>query len=161
MPEASADPPNEIRYLTYEHILLIHERILIVRGGIPEDPTVLEPALVASAAIGPQTRYFGEEQFPGLFVKAAALLRSLAGAQLFVTGNKRTGWEVVRVFLGWNGYRIATVTSKDEYESRKQSIGTLLDRIGGQEVTDVFEIADLIERYFEPGRPARGRYRPA
>lgn len=116
---------------------------------------------MASAAIGPQTCYFGEEQFPGLFVKAAVLLRSLAGAQLFVTGNKRTGWEVVRVFLGWNGYRIATVTSKDEYESRKESIGSLLDRIGAQEVSDVFEIVDLLERYFEPGRSARGRYRPA
>lgn len=146
--------------LTYEHILLIHKRILIVKGGIPEDPTVLEPNLVASAAIGPQTHYFGEEQFPGLFVKAAVLLRSLAGAQLFVTGNKRTGWEVVRVFLGWNGYRIATVTSKDEYESRNESIGSLLDRIGGQEDTDVPEIANVLELYFEPGRPAKGRYRP-
>jgi death-on-curing protein len=159
MPEVQTDPPTEIRYLTHEHILLIHERVLIVTNGVPEDPTVLNPNLVASVAIAPQTAYFSEEQYPGLFVKAAVLLKSLAGAQLFVTGNKRTGWEVVRVFLGWNGYRIAMVTSKDEHESRNESIGRLLDRIGGQEVTDACEIASVLELYFQPGIPAKGRYR--
>jgi death on curing protein len=111
MPEEPDAAPPEIRYLTHEHILLIHEQVLVTKNGIPEDPTVLAPTLVASVPIAPQTAFFGEEQYPGLFLKAAMMLRSLAGAQLFFTGNKRTGWEVARVFLGWNGYRIAMVTS--------------------------------------------------
>ena len=159
MPEEPEAAAPEIRYLTHEHILLLHEQVLVIRNGIPEDPTILEPSLVASVPIGPQTAYFGVEQYPGLFVKAAVMLRSLAGAQLFVTGNKRTGWEVVRVFLGWNGYRMAVVTSKGEYVARKESIGRLLDQIGGQEITDIHEIAGRLRLYFEPGRPARGRYR--
>lgn len=65
----------------------------------------------------------------------------------------------MRVFLGWNGYRMAVVTSKDEYVARKESIGRLLDQIGGQEITDIHEIARKLRLYFEPGRPARGRYR--
>lgn len=159
MAEEPEDAQPEIRYLTYEHIVVLHEQVLVIKNGIPEDPTILEPTLVASVPIAPQTNYYGEEQYPGLFVKAAVMLKSLAGAQLFVTGNKRTGWEVVRVFLGWNGYRMARVTSKAEYAARQEAIGRLLDQIGGQEITDVKVIAEKLQLYFEPGRPARGRYR--
>jgi len=155
------DPPPEIRYLAYEHILVIHDSILVVKNGVSEDPTILEPTLLQSVSVRPQTAYYGVEQYRGLFVKAAVLLVSLAGAQLFFTGNKRTGWEVVRVFLGWNGYRMAVVTSKAEYDARKESIGRLLDQIGGQEITDIDVIAEKLELYFEAGRPAKGRYRSA
>jgi prophage maintenance system killer protein len=147
--------PPEIRYLTPEHIEILHDAVLEPH----EDRTVLDANLVSSVAVRPQTQYFGEEQFPGLLLKAAAMLHALAGAQLFVTGNKRTAWEVARVFLGWNGWRVATVTSAGEYEARKESIGRLLDQIGSQELTDVSQIRDRLEYYFEHGRPAKGRYR--
>jgi death on curing protein len=153
--EGREEEPLEIRYLTPDHIEILHEAVLEPY----EDPTVLDVNLVRSVAVRPQTRYFGQEQFPGLLLKAAVMLHALAGAQLFVTGNKRTAWEVVRVFLGWNGWRVAKVSSVDEYEARKESIGRLLDEIGGQELTDVYEIRDRLRYYFEPGRPAKGRYR--
>lgn len=94
-------------------------------------------------------------------LKAAVMLHGLAGAQFFVTGNKRTAWEVTRVFLGWNDWRVAQVTSTGEYEARNESIGRLLDQIGGQELTDPHQIEDRLYYYFEPGRPAKGRYRRA
>lgn len=153
--EGHEESPQEIRYLTPEHIEILHEAVLEAH----EDRTVLDANLVRSVAVRPQTNYFGQEQFPGLLLKAAVMLHALAGAQLFVTGNKRTAWEVTRVFLGWNGWRVATVTSAGEYQARKESIGRLLDQIGGQELTDVYQIRDRLEYYFEPGRPAKGRYR--
>jgi prophage maintenance system killer protein len=153
--EAHEDSPQEIRYLTAEHILILHEAVLEPY----ENAAVLDGNLVGSVAVRPQTRYFGEEQFPGLMLKAAVLLHGLAAAQLFVTGNKRTAWEVARVFLGWNGWRVAQVTSLGEYQARKESIGRLLDQIGGQELTDLHQIRDKLHYYFEPGRPAKGRYR--
>src|SRR5260370_24485617 len=94
---APANSPQVIRYLTPEHIEILHEAVLEPH----DDPTILDVNLVRSVAVRPQTSYFGEEQFPGLLLKAAVMLQALAGAQLFVTGNKRTAWEVTRVFLGW------------------------------------------------------------
>lgn len=153
--EDRGQDPDEIRYLAAEHIEILHEAVLEPY----EDPTVLDANLVHSVAIRPQTCYFGEEQFPGLMLKAAVMLQGLALAQLFVTGNKRTAWEVTRVFLGWNGWRVAQVTSVGEYEARKESIGRLLDQIGSQELTDRHLISDRLQHYFEPGRPTKGRYR--
>jgi death-on-curing protein len=153
--QGGEEEPPAIRYLTAEHIEILHEAVLEAH----EDATMLDANLVGSVAVRPQMAYFGEEQYPGLLLKAAVLLHALAGSQLFFTGNKRTAWEVVRVFLGWNGWRVAMVTSADEHQARKKSIGRLLDQIGSQELTDVYMIRDRLRHYFEPGHPAKRRYR--
>lgn len=59
--EDQEDHPPEIRYLTAEHIEILHEAVLASH----EDPTVLDTNLVKSIAVRPQTKHFGEEQFPG------------------------------------------------------------------------------------------------
>jgi death-on-curing protein len=64
------------------------------------------PDLLESAVALPQATMFGEELYPHLFTKAAALLRSIAQNQAFIDGNKRIAWIATRVFLAANGIDI-------------------------------------------------------
>jgi death-on-curing protein len=68
------------------------------------------PELLESAVALPQATMFGEDLYPDLFLKAAAMLRSIAQNQSFLDGNKRIAWLSMRVFLALNGFNVhATV----------------------------------------------------
>lgn len=66
---------------------------------------VRDVGLLASAAARPQATAFGEDAYPDLHTKAAALLHSLAGNHALVDGNKRLAWRGCAVFLDLNGQR--------------------------------------------------------
>jgi death on curing protein len=66
-------------------------------------PFVRDHNLLRSAVRRPFLILFGEEQFPTLLDKAAALLHSLAYHHLFADGNKRTAARATAVFLEMNG----------------------------------------------------------
>jgi death-on-curing protein len=90
--------PNDdsIRYLTALDLYNINH-------AITGDTYVRDVHLLKSAATRPAISVFGEEQFPTLLDKAAALLESLAYHHLFADGNKRTAVEAVERFLKLNG----------------------------------------------------------
>jgi len=52
------------------------------------------------------TSLFGQDAYPTLFLKAAALMHSLAQNQPFVDGNKRIAWLAGNAFLDVNGLNI-------------------------------------------------------
>ena len=54
----------------------------------------------------PQATFDGEEHYPDLFQKAAALVLSLSQNHPFVDGNKRTAITAAALFLHQNGYRL-------------------------------------------------------
>jgi prophage maintenance system killer protein len=141
-----SDEPDEIVYLSSDDLLILHDSVLRPN----EDSTVLDENLVLSVAVRPQTTYFEAEQFPGLFVKAACLVESLAGSQMFYTGNKRTAWEAARVFLYRNGFRLTRMTSRAERHARDALIGRLLDDIAEKRITGPDLIAEQLELYYEP-----------
>ena len=89
-----------VRYLSAADIYVINEKIVGHR------PTVRDRRLLRSAADRPSIKVFGEEQFPTIIDKAAAILHSVAYHHLFSDGNKRTAKEAVRMFLEANGYEI-------------------------------------------------------
>ena len=64
---------------------------------------VRDVGLLDSAAARPRTIAFGQEAYPTLPLKAAALLHSLARNHPLVDGNKRLGWLATVVFLDLNG----------------------------------------------------------
>lgn len=66
---------------------------------------VRDAGLLASAAARPQATAFGEDAYPNLWTKAAALLHSLARNHALVDGNKRLAWRACAVFLDLNGHR--------------------------------------------------------
>jgi death-on-curing protein len=67
-------------------------------------PFVRDHQVLASAVKRPFLIVFGEEQFPSMLEKAAALFHSLAAHHVFVDGNKRTATVAVRRFLEENGF---------------------------------------------------------
>lgn len=61
--------------------------------------------LLESCLLRPFTYVYGHEAFPTLFMKAGALLHSIAGPfHPFIDGNKRTALVTTGLFLYVNGY---------------------------------------------------------
>jgi death-on-curing protein len=65
---------------------------------------VRDVGLLDSSAARPRSVAFGEDAYPGLELKAAALLHSIVGNHALVDGNKRLGWLATVVFLDLNGH---------------------------------------------------------
>ena len=91
------------------------EDLLEIARGLLEVVEVRDMGLLASAAGRPQTTVFGEDAYPTLADKAAALMHSVARNHALVDGNKRLAWSATRVFCLLNGRDIAF--SVDEAEA--------------------------------------------
>ena len=74
-----------------------------------DPPPVRDIGLLGSAAARPTTSAFGEDAYPDLWTKAAALLQSILKNHALVDGNKRLGWLATAVFLELNGVRVTDV----------------------------------------------------
>ena len=59
---------------------------------------------------------FGEDAYPDIGTKAAALLQSVVKDHPLVDGNKRLGWLSTAVFLELNGVATQHATDDDVYE---------------------------------------------
>jgi death-on-curing protein len=59
---------------------------------------VRDVGLLQTAAARAQATAFGEDAYPSLDEKAAAILHSLVTGHALVDGNKRLGWVAVRLF---------------------------------------------------------------
>lgn len=66
---------------------------------------VRDAGLLASALARPSASMFGEDAYPTLDRKAAALLESLVKNHPLFDGNKRTGWTIMVAFLWINGFQ--------------------------------------------------------
>ena len=89
------------QYLTLDDLLTIAR---LVHGG---ESQVRDLGMLASAAARPATTVFGQDAYPELPEKAAALLHSLARNHPLVDGNKRLAWVATRLFLVANGRPLA------------------------------------------------------
>ncbi len=74
---------------------------------------VVDEGLLQSAVARPQTSLFGDDAYPTLLDKAAALLHSLARNHAFVDGNKRTAWASAWAFLRLNGIDLPDIYNVD------------------------------------------------
>src|SRR5512144_1567864 len=85
------------------HYLTPAELYVAAAQSLGRKPDVRDRHLLRSAAARPMLRAFGEEAYPTLLDKAAALMHSLAAHHLFYDGNKRAATRVTTVFLQRNG----------------------------------------------------------
>ncbi len=100
-----------MRYLTAAEIVAIHDRVIEeTRGGFG----VRDENLLHSIAERPKASFGGNEQFPTLFLKAAAYLEAIATYHVFVDGNKRASITAASAFLFANGYEINLVVEESE-----------------------------------------------
>jgi len=85
---------TQVEYLDLEDLLGMVRAL----GAGP----VRDVGLLDSAAARPRASAFGEDAYPTLARKAAALLHSLARNHALVDGNKRLAWLATVVFLDLN-----------------------------------------------------------
>ena len=79
----------------------------IAHEAVSRDVVVGDYGLLESALARPRASVFGEDAYPDLHLKAAALLHSLARNYALVDGNKRLAWTACRTFLAINGQWIS------------------------------------------------------
>jgi death-on-curing protein len=84
-------------HLDLEDLLVAAE---VALGGPPQvrDIGILEAAVARNRA-----SVYGEDAYPDLHAKAAALLHSIVTGHALIDGNKRLGWVSVRLFYRLNG----------------------------------------------------------
>lgn len=100
-----------MKYLGYNQTLFIYKRVVEETGG---SYGIRDEGLLRSALARPQASFGGQDLYPTLFEKAAALLESLVRNHPLVDGNKRVAWECFDLTLQINGYELKT-SHKENY----------------------------------------------
>ena len=100
----------EVEYLDTDDLVDLATVLL----GDP--PPIRDLGLLGSAAARPQATAFGEDAYPDLWTKAAALLHSVVKHHALVDGNKRLGWLATAVFLEINGVAVTHVSNDAVYD---------------------------------------------
>ena len=117
---------SEVEYLDLDDLLGL---VRALNAGPVRDVGLLD-----SAAARPRSTVFGEDAYPTLALKAAALLHSLTRNHTLVDGNRRLGWLATVVFLDLNG--------QDVDLSDDAAFQLVMDVAAG--AADVEEVADRL-----------------
>jgi len=94
----------------------LDDLVELARSLLGDPPPIRDIGLLGSAAARPRTTAFGEDAYPDLVTKAAALLQSIVNNHALVDGNKRLGWLATAVFLELNGVKASRASNDDVYE---------------------------------------------
>jgi len=96
-----------VKYLYPKQVLYLYQEIITRSGGTVG---LRDQGLLESAVYRPQATVGGQDLYPDLFSKTAALGHSLIANHPFVDGNKRVGFEAMRLMLRLNGYDVHAST---------------------------------------------------
>jgi death-on-curing protein len=121
-------------YLELEEVLAIHDAVE------PGQPQIRDVGAIQSALGRPQVTAFGEDAYPTIWEKAAALLHSLACNQGWVDGNKRTAWVAAMTFLQINDHPLDP--GFDQFEAEE-----LVVAVAEHRISSVSEIAAELVKY--------------
>lgn len=110
-----------IRFLSLEQVYALHDLALRTAGG---NPGVRDAGAVESAVAQPQMTFGGEDFYPTLADKAAAVGFSLIKNHAFIDGNKRVGHAAMETFLLINGYEIDCDVDEQERVIKSVAAGT-------------------------------------
>jgi len=121
-------------YITLDEVLAIHEDMVVRYGG---SQGIRDLGLIQSAIAKPQSSFGGEDLYPYILDKSAALFHSLIFNHAFVDGNKRTAIASTARFLAKNGYELDV----NEKEFVKFTL-----RVENKHLT-IKEIADWLKKH--------------
>ena len=93
---------------------------------------VKDAGLLDSALARPQTSVFGEDAYPTLEVKAAAMTHSVIKNHPMVDGNKRTSWFLLNAFLYINGDLLEMSTE----EGLEFTLGVATDQLSLEQAAE-------------------------
>ncbi len=118
-----------MRSVTIAEVLETYQQIMQQTGGLV---AIRDFGALESALAQPYMTFSGNELYPSLAEKAAALGFSLIQNHPFADGNKRTGHAAMAMFLAINGYKIDA--SIDEQTEIILSVAA--GKLSRQEFTD-------------------------
>lgn len=123
--------PILVTYLSSEDLRVAGERLF---GG---KMTVRDWGLLEAALARPKATAFGQDAYPDLHSKAAALVHSIATSHPLVDGNKRLALMAMLLFYGFNGYRL-TATEDERVQviieiaaGELDSVPAIAERLAG------------------------------
>ena len=90
-------------FITIEQVLAIHHDQIENYSG---SHGIRDINLLESAIDRPKASFMGEDLYPTIFHKAAALVHSIINNHPFIDGNKRTGVVSTAYFLHLNGWKL-------------------------------------------------------
>lgn len=114
----------------------LEDLLAIASDAIKGEVLVRDHGLLQSALARPQTSVFGQDAYPDLHVKAAALLHSLVSNHALVDGNKRLAWHATFVFLDINGQRM---------HAEQADVVNFVTAVAAGQVTDLEKIAEPLK----------------
>jgi death on curing protein len=100
-----------MRFLDIREVLVLYRQIITQSGG---SAGLRDMGALESAIAQPHMTFDGNELYPSIAQKAAALGFSLINNHPFVDGNKRIGHAAMEIFLVLNGYEIAAAVDEQE-----------------------------------------------
>jgi death-on-curing protein len=118
-------------FLTVDHVLAIHRRMIEEFGG---EPAVRDLGLLESAVMMPAARFGGKFLHDGIPAMAAACLFHICRNHPFVDGNKRTGLASAEMFVLLNELRLAATNA----ELEELTIGMAAGRISKDDTVAFF-----------------------
>ena len=100
-----------MNYLSVAQVLFIHARLIAETGG---SPGLRDLGLLSLAVARPQATFDGQDLYPDLFSKTAALMDSLVRNHAFIDGNKRVGITAAGLFLRIHGRQLTASNAELE-----------------------------------------------
>jgi death-on-curing protein len=111
-----------MRYLSFDEVISLHSRLIAQSGG---SSGLRDSGALESAVAQPEMTFGGDDLYPTVVAKAAALGHSLIQNHPFVDGNKRVGHAAMEVFLVLNGYEIEASVDEQEHIVLKVASGQM------------------------------------
>ena len=111
-----------MQYLSLAEVLLLH-RLVMEQGR--QQPLLRDLGALESAVAQPRQTLGGEDLYPSLAAKAAALGFSLIQNHPFVDGNKRVGHAAMVAFLRLNGRGLDATVDEAERTILQVASGAL------------------------------------
>jgi death on curing protein len=100
------------RYLSTEQVVTLHQRLT---GPLSGDPGIGDLRALDAAVLKPTLTFDGDDLYPSLPAKAAALLHALVTAAPFIAASRGTAAVAAECFLAANGLALAA-TDQDLVE---------------------------------------------
>jgi death-on-curing protein len=121
--------------------LTVEQTLRIARAAVGGPVDVRDVGLLDSAVHRPRASVLGQDAYPDLITKAAALLHSLARHHPLVDGNKRLAWLATYVFCAKNGL---------ELDPTDDAAYDLVVAVASGELEDVTDIAAALQSFARP-----------
>jgi len=109
-------------YLDTDEVIRLHDWLIQQSGG---SPGILDRGKIDSAVNQPRATFGGQDLYPTLVEKAAALGYSLARNHGFADGNKRIAHAAMETFLVFNDHQLNAGVDEQEAVFLRLAAGTL------------------------------------